>query len=91
MNRAPDESSALEAWERFRSASQRFLARTPELVGEVPFDDAVTASIQDRRPVVLRAPGSPAARALEVVANWPAIETSRGLVPFYAKARQALR
>jgi flagellar biosynthesis protein FlhG len=91
MNRAPDAATALAAWERFRGASQRFLTRAPELVGWVPHDEAVVRSVQARAPVALREPQSPAARALDKVASWPAIESARVVGAFYDAARRALR
>jgi len=91
MNRAPDEATALGAWERFRSASQRFLTRAPTLVGWVPQDDAVARSVQARVPVSLREPESRAARSLTSIARWPAIDAAKGVGSFYSAARRALR
>ena len=41
VNRAPDERIAMDAWERFRFASHKFLGHTPELIGWIPADPAV--------------------------------------------------
>jgi len=91
VNRAPDEGRALSAWERFQSASQRFLGHSPELVGWVPYDQAVLRSVENRVPVSLLEPDSPAARAIESVAFWAPIDQSRSARPFFDRARAALR
>jgi flagellar biosynthesis protein FlhG len=91
MNRTPDEHIALAAWERFRSASQRFLAHAPELVGWVPADPAVGHSVQLRIPVSLSAPESEAARSIHQIASWGPIDHARTASAFYDKARRALR
>src|SRR5262245_573505 len=74
VNRAPDEVRARSAWERFQSASQRFLGHSPELVGWVPYDEAVLRSVEERVPVTLLVPESPAARAIDDVARWAPID-----------------
>jgi flagellar biosynthesis protein FlhG len=91
VNRAPDEKTALAAWERFQSASRKFLGRSPALVGCVPADDAVARSVQARTPLVIRSPQSASAAAIERISRWPVIEDSRGIGPFYEAARKALR
>jgi flagellar biosynthesis protein FlhG len=91
VNRAPDETRALSAWERFQSASQRFLGHAPELVGCVPYDPAVLRSVELRVPVALLEPESPAARAIDGVARWPALEHVKGAKAFFDRARAALR
>lgn len=91
VNRAPDEERALAAWSRFEAASKRFLGHAPEFVTWVPADERVLASIQDRHPVCLSAPDSPAARALEHVSRWPPIDLARTPRAFYDKARRALK
>ncbi len=91
VNRSPDEARAQSAWTRFQSAAQRFLGHTPELVGWVPYDLAVLRSVEQRVPVTLLEPDSPAARAIEGVANWAPIEHSRGTRAFFERARAALR
>lgn len=91
VNRAPDEGRAQSAWERFRAASQRFLGHTPELVGWVPYDMAVLRSVEQRIPVTLLEPESPAARAIDTVSRWAPIDQSRGTRAFFDRARAALR
>jgi flagellar biosynthesis protein FlhG len=91
VNRAPDERLALAGWERFRGASQRFLGHQPEFVTWIPADPAVAQSVQQREPVTLSFPESPAARALQRVVAWAPIDHARTASAFYDKARKALR
>ncbi len=91
LNRVPDERLAEAAWERFRSASQRFLGRQPEYVGWVPADPAVSQSVQRRVPVTLSFPTSAAAQAIQRVASWGPLDHARTTSAFYDKARKALR
>lgn len=91
VNRAPDERIAMDAWERFRFASHKFLGHTPELIGWIPADPAIPQAVQMRQPAVLSYPDSPAARALKRVAGWPPIDHARTASAFYDKARRALR
>lgn len=91
VNRVPDERLAEAAWERFRSASQRFLGHQPEYVGWVPADPAVGQSVQRRVPVTLSFPTSAAAQAIQRVAAWGPIDHARTTSAFYEKARKALR
>ena len=91
VNRAPDEARARSAWERFQSASQRFLGHAPELVGWVPYDEAVLRSVEERVPVTLLVPESPAARAIDGVARWAPIDQVRRERAFFDRARAALR
>lgn len=91
VNRAPDEALALAAWERFRGAAQRFLAKEPELIGWVPADNAVTLSVQERRPVTRSWPESPAGQAFERISRWAPLDHARARTEFYERARRALR
>ena len=91
INRAPDETSAMSAWERFRTAGMRFLGREPTLVGWVPYDDAVARSVQMRKPVTQLEPDSRASQALAGISSWDALETARTTTAFYERARRALR
>jgi flagellar biosynthesis protein FlhG len=91
VNRAPDEGRALSAWERFQSASQRFLGHAPELIGWVGYDLAVLRSVEQRVPVTLLEPESEAARAIDAVSRWAPIDEARGARPFFDRARAALR
>ena len=91
LNRSPDEARAQSAWERFQSAAQRFLGHAPELVGSVPYDLAVLRSVEQRVPVALLEPASPAALAIEAVSRWAPIDESRGARAFFDRARAALR
>jgi flagellar biosynthesis protein FlhG len=91
VNRCPNEAQANAGWDRFRSASQRFLGHSPEYIGWVPSDDAVLQSVHERRPVSLTRPQSPAAIALTTVSHWAPIDHARTARDFYEKARKALR
>jgi flagellar biosynthesis protein FlhG len=64
MNRARDPSFAEDCAGRILSTAQRFLGRGVEFLGSVPEDPAVIDSVQQRRPLVLLRPDSPAAVAL---------------------------
>ena len=91
VNRVPDESRARSAWERFQSASQRFLGHSPEFVGWVAADPAVARSVELRIPVSLLEPDSPAACAIDGVSQWAPIDQARGARAFFERARAALR
>jgi flagellar biosynthesis protein FlhG len=90
LNRAPGEAAATAAWERFKSVSLKFLGDSPEYVGWIPQDDAVSRSVQSRSPVILGEPGSPAAIAFTRVASWSPIDHARTTTAFYERARRAL-
>jgi len=83
--------TGLVVWERFQSASQRFLGHAPELIGWVPYDPAVLRSVEERSPVTMLQPDAPAARAIEGISAWAPIDQSRGARPFFERARAALR
>jgi len=91
VNRAPDERLAMDAWNRFRGASHKFLGHAPELIGWVPADPVVSQAVQLRRPAVLSFPESAAAKAITKVAAWGPMDHARTTTPFYVKARRALR
>ena len=85
VNRVPDEARARSAWERFQSASQRFLGHSPEFVGWVAADPAVARSVELRVPVSLLEPDSPAACAIEGVSQWAPIDQARGARAFFER------
>jgi len=91
VNRAPDERLAMDAWNRFRGASHKFLGHAPELIGWVPADPVISQAVQLRKPAVLSFPESAAARAITKVAAWGPLDHARTPTPFYVKARRALR
>jgi len=91
MNRTPSREVAARAWERFKSASDRFLGHSPDFVGWVPIDPAVPESVEARLPVVLSSPESPAAKAFAGVADWGSIDYAKNAKPFFDRARGALR
>ena len=91
VNRAPDERLAMDAWNRFRGASHKFLGHAPELIGWVPADPVISQAVQLRKPAVLSFPESPASKAICKVAAWGPMDHARTTTPFYVKARRALR
>lgn len=91
VNRAPDERIAMDAWERFRFASHKFLGHTPELIGWIPADPAVPQAVQMRKPAVISYPDCAAVQSMKRVAGWPPIDHARSAQPFYERARRALR
>ncbi len=91
INRAGDEAVAAAAWTRFRGAALRFLKREPEYIGWVPADPAVTQSVQQRSPVTVSWPASPAAQALQAVVQWGPLDLARASSSFFQGARRALR
>ena len=91
LNRVPDELAARSAWTRFQGAASKFLAKTPEFIGWVPHDEAVSHSVQARQPVTLRDPESPAGQAIARISRWDAIDQIRRTGSFYDAARRALR
>lgn len=91
VNRAPTHEVALEAWDRFRGACQRFLVSQPEWIGWVPADTAVAGSVEQRTPVSICAPHSPASTALGAVAAWAPLDLARTSTAFYERAQRALR
>ena len=91
VNRSPSEEAALGAWERFRSAAQRFLGHAPDWVGSVPADMAVQRSVEQRSPVLIAEPASAAARALASIAAWGPIDHAKTARSFFERARAALR
>ena len=74
VNRAPDERLAQAGWDRFRTASQRFLGSQPEFIGWVPQDPEVGHSVQARRPITISKPGNQAAQAIARIAQWTPID-----------------
>lgn len=91
LNRVPDEIAAKSAWTRFHGAASKFLAKSPEFIGWVPHDEAVSHSVQARQPITLREPDSPAGLAIARIADWSAIDEARVSGSFYDAARRALR
>lgn len=91
LNRSPSPEVAARAWERFKSASERFLGHSPDWVGWVPADPAVPDSVEARVPVALSCPESPAAQALATIADWGPIDHARSARSFFERARDALR
>lgn len=91
INRAPRKEHADSAWQRFSGACRKFLGAAPELVGWVPADDAVLLSVEERSPLVLSHPSSPAAKAISQIAAWRALDRPASASAFYDAACSVLR
>lgn len=91
INRAPSRAHVESAWERYSGACRKFLGAVPELVGWIPADEAVSASVDERKPLVLARPDAAAARAFEPIASWRALDQGVGASAFYEQACAALR
>jgi len=65
VNRATSEEEAEHVAERLRGVSQKFLGREPRYVGWLPDEHLVTDCVNARQPVVVRAPESAFAQAVE--------------------------
>jgi flagellar biosynthesis protein FlhG len=68
VNQASDEAEAKEVSQRIVSTCQRFLGISPEVLGWIPFDDAVRAAVKARTPITLLRPDSPASKAMRRIA-----------------------
>lgn len=69
VNRVGTERLGREAFDRIAQVSRRFLAYPLRYLGSIPEDRAVQTSLAAKIPLVIRAPGSPAARALRSCAK----------------------
>lgn len=69
VNRADDEAHGVEVFERIHNVASRFLKLPLHYVGAIPEDPAARGSIMAKVPHVIRAPASPAARALKAAAS----------------------
>ena len=91
LNRAPSKEDADRARARFTDAAERFLGISPEWLGWVPADPAVSRSVESRRPVSLDEPGAPSSRVFALLAAWEGIDSAHGVNAFYDRARDSLR
>jgi flagellar biosynthesis protein FlhG len=69
VNMASGEGEGRRTHAQIARVGERFLGVGIEYVGYVPLDDAVQRSVREQRPILLGAPRSPAARALEILAE----------------------
>jgi len=69
VNMATNEADASAAFERLDGVARRFLPVQLDLIGWVPFDDAVPRAVRAQRPVTLAAAGAPASRAIGALAD----------------------
>jgi flagellar biosynthesis protein FlhG len=68
VNRARNDAHGRDVFKRFKSIVDRFLTANTYHVATIPEDDALNASVSRCNPVVLSAPGSRAAKAIEGLA-----------------------
>ena len=68
VNRAKDEDEAAEVARRIARVGERFLGFAPKLIGWIPDDPAVCATVNRRGAVVALEPHAEAARALRTIA-----------------------
>jgi flagellar biosynthesis protein FlhG len=76
MNMAASPADAEAAFARLDAVVRRFLPARLEWAGWIPLDDAVPRAVRAQRPVVVDAPGSPAARAIEALADRMCLDTT---------------
>ena len=69
VNRAADEEQAHKTADRFREVSEQFLGVQPRWLGFLPEDPAVSASVNQRTPLILNDSDSPAGRALSGISG----------------------
>jgi flagellar biosynthesis protein FlhG len=69
VNMARDASEAMKTSKAILSVSQRFLNLFVSEAGHILYDPAVTTSVRRKRPFILDAPDSPAARSIRAVAR----------------------
>ncbi|MEX2219875.1 MAG: P-loop NTPase [Phycisphaerales bacterium] len=69
VNQASDQREAAAVHARMAAVCQRFLGYTLPLLGWIMHDARVPASVRSRRPLLLSAPGSPAAGAVRALAG----------------------
>jgi flagellar biosynthesis protein FlhG len=69
VNQAAGAEEARGVAARLRSAAERFLARSPQLIGWLPRSRTVQVAACERRPFALADPASPAARRLSALAE----------------------
>lgn len=69
VNQTANPSVARDVFERLQQSCQRFLGQTVEFGGAIPLDTMLAVAGEARIPAVLRAPTSPAARAIEHIAR----------------------
>ncbi len=67
LNNIRDKGDAAKSWAKLRNGTDRYLSRSPELVGTVPSSDLVLASIDSRAPFCLTDPESAPASAVRLV------------------------
>ena len=69
VNQVAGEAEGLAIHRRLEGVCRRFLGVSPEWLGAVPFDPRLRAAVRRQVPLLLEAPGSPAARAVTAMAR----------------------
>ena len=70
VNMVASEAEGRSVFDRMNRVSRTFLGRPLQWAGAVPFDDAVREAIRHRVPFTLYAPDSPAAAAVDRLAQY---------------------
>ncbi len=78
VNRARDEAHGADVFRRFRDITDKFLSANLHHIGTVPQDPRLVQAVTRRVPLLLSAPDSPAARAIDRIAG---VLTSRSAPP----------
>lgn len=68
-NRVENDKDGQGLYDKLSAVSTRFLNIDLEYLGAVPFDNNVTKSVMNQKPVTLMYPGSPSARCYEDIVN----------------------
>lgn len=90
VNMAPDKKAALEVYKRLYNATDHFLAGVSlELAGFIPRDPAVRGAVINQRPFCEEAPGGPACKAMQQLADavqkWDVPHQLDGNIKFFWK------
>lgn len=90
VNQVATEAEGRAVYQRLASVAQRFLGVDLAWLGAVPFDPRLRTAVRRQAPLVLDAPGSPAARSVEAMARrllgQPVPQTG-GLLAFLSRLR----
>lgn len=69
LNRCSDPVTGMHAGQRVLETAERFLGRRVNVLGQVPEDEAVSAALGRRRPLLLDRPACPAAGGVRLLAQ----------------------
>ncbi|WP_422880199.1 MinD/ParA family protein [Methylomarinovum caldicuralii] len=86
-NQMRSDAQGRELFAKLCRVTERYLDVSLHYFGAVPYDDKVRQAVQLQRPVVTAFPASPAARAIEKLADkveqWPVQDTPSGQLAFF--------